>query len=297
MSGIFERVTGLAELYRLTGGGDEAIRIALLDGPVASGHPSFAGARLALLSPQARPARAAHGTHVASIVAGQPGGMVEGVAPRCTTLCVELYREDENGDLIGCAATALARAINRAAANDVSIISIGGGLQTPPGQRDRFLDQVLAGCAGRNILIVAPVGDDGGDHLQFAAAGPALLAVVAADDGGRLPQLADGGDTVAQCGLLAPGQRIAGATADGGVSFRNGAGFAAAVVSGVAALLLSLRRQRGLAPDPLGIRDLLLRTADPRTPGEDTDRTQTPAGRLNVERAVAAVLGQDEQHA
>src|SRR4051794_37644081 len=83
---------GLAELWARTRG-DPRVRVAVLDGPVDLRHPSFSGADLevaggpAPAAPDGGPATR-HGTHVASVLFGQPGGPVVGLAPRCRGLLV-----------------------------------------------------------------------------------------------------------------------------------------------------------------------------------------------------------------
>ena len=68
--------------------GDPEIRVAILDGPVDLSHPCFRGANLVrydtvMSGPVGSGAMSAHGTHISSVIFGQPGGPVRGVAPRC----------------------------------------------------------------------------------------------------------------------------------------------------------------------------------------------------------------------
>jgi subtilisin family serine protease len=74
------------------------ICIAVLDGPVDTSHPCFAGARLQLLDTLATGASGSgrasqHGTHVASIIFGQPGSPVTGLAPHCRGLILPIFAD------------------------------------------------------------------------------------------------------------------------------------------------------------------------------------------------------------
>ncbi|HPS91352.1 MAG TPA: hypothetical protein PKV33_04275 [Methanothrix sp.] len=50
--------------------------------------------------------------------------------------------------------------------------------------------------------------------------------------------------------ILPPGERITAAAPGGGVAMKSGTRFVAPIVSGIAALLLSIQKKRGEKPDP-----------------------------------------------
>jgi subtilisin family serine protease len=103
-AGSVNYMQGLEALWAETPG-DPEIRVAILDGPVELQHPAFSGARLRAMETLV-PGTAGygpatvHGTHIASIIFGQPGGPVAGLAPACTgiwsrsspTAPMELFR-------------------------------------------------------------------------------------------------------------------------------------------------------------------------------------------------------------
>jgi len=73
--------------------GNPGICVAVLDGPVDLGHPSFSGARLTtkelLVSSVADQGPASvHGTHVASVIFGHHSGPIRGIAPGCRGLII-----------------------------------------------------------------------------------------------------------------------------------------------------------------------------------------------------------------
>lgn len=282
-------IPGLGDLIQQSGGGSPDIRIAIIDGPVDHSHPVFAGARLTVLSSSDDPSHSTHGTHIASVVAGQPGTPVAGIAPNCTVLSIPVYREDPDGNLVSCAQTTLARAIHLALDHGASLINISGGQLTPTGQGDRFLEAAVNECARRNALIVAAAGNDGCRCLHVPAALPTVLAVGACDRQGRPLPFSNYGDAYRDNGLLAPGEAIPGAGAAGSVEARSGTSFATPIVTAVAALLLSRRLQLGQGIDAHAVRRLLLETAIPLDPGLAPGDGGGPAGVLDVEAATRAL--------
>ena len=80
--------------------GDPEICIAIIDSRVDLSHPCFAGAQLREIVPMwlrsiMGPNGAAHGTHIASVIFGQPGGPVEGIAPHCQGIIIPVDGETE----------------------------------------------------------------------------------------------------------------------------------------------------------------------------------------------------------
>src|SRR4051812_45789599 len=90
-------VPGLTRLQSRTLG-NRGVRIAVLDGPVEMSHPVFEGADLrrvrTLVEDSSDVDRISrHGTHVTSLIFGQPGSAVPGVAPRCQGLILPVFRD------------------------------------------------------------------------------------------------------------------------------------------------------------------------------------------------------------
>src|SRR5262249_50733406 len=109
-------IPGLLPLWQSVSGGDPSVRIAVIDGPVDAAHPALQGARLSFdrTTTKASTVRSEHGTHVASVIVGQPASPVLGVAPNCTIKVYSIYREGPDGELKPTSQAALALAINRA---------------------------------------------------------------------------------------------------------------------------------------------------------------------------------------
>lgn len=281
-------LSGIAELRSHTEG-DPEICIALLDGPVDPSHPCFAGARLTpvdTITPACATSGLAtrHGTHVASILFGQPGSPLHGIAPRCRGLLLPIFSDLRDGRGVRAAMQLdLARAILQAVALGAHVINVSGGELVASAQADPYLTNAVRLCAESGVILVAAAGNDACDCLHVPAALNGTLVVGAMGrDGDPMPQ-SNYSDVYATRGVLAPGERIAGADLGGGIVERSGTSFAAALVSGVAALLLSEQVQRTGRRDGRAVVDAILASAQPCQPKDDCRRLFR--GRLDVARA------------
>ena len=287
-------IPGLLPLWQSVSGGDPAIRIAIIDGPVDFAHPALRHAHLTADGeppPAGAAVRSEHGTHVASIIMGTPDSAVLGIAPNCTATVYSIYRENERGGLEPTSQAAVALAINRALADGADIINVSSGEQTGTGQAHRILADVVGHCAKLGKLIVAAAGNDGCRCLHVPAALQSVLAVGACDLAGEPLPFSNFGEMYLDNGILAPGAEVKGASVQQSVALRSGTSFATPIVTGVSALLLSLLRQRGEDADPRAIRAALLASAAPCSQHAQTSGVRCLAGRLDVSAAVANLLG------
>lgn len=276
-------VAGIRTLHAETAG-DPRVCIALLDGPVDLSHPCFEGAdleRLPTLAPgePGTGPMSLHGTHIASILFGQPGGPVPGIAPRCRGLIVPVFRDDQHR----LSQLDLTRAIEEAVDAGAHIINISGGERTPTGDPEGMLEQALRRCAERNVLVVAAAGNDGCDCLQVPAAVPSVLTVGACGPDGAPLALSNWGAAYRTSGVVAPGLDIVGAAPGGGTAGLTGSSFATPIVTGTVALLTGLRMRGSRAePDPRGVGAAIVASATPCSPADAPDCPRYLAGRLNV---------------
>jgi cyanobactin maturation PatA/PatG family protease len=288
-------IPGLADLWRTTRG-DERICVAVIDGAVDDQHPAFSGAALARLDsiwpeePFDGP-KAAHGTHVASVILGQPDGPVPGVAPACRGLSVPAFsdRGRKTSQL------EMARGIELAVEAGAHVINISGGQFSPSGDPEDILGQALRFARDRNVLVVAAAGNNECFCNHVPAAVPSVLAVGALGDDGRPLPASNWGPAYRGHGILAPGEAVLGAVPGGQTKRLTGTSMAAPVVSGVAALLLSLQLQLDQPCDPLAVGSALVTSADPcdlEDPGTG-DGTRACdrflSGILNIRRAMTTV--------
>jgi cyanobactin maturation PatA/PatG family protease len=279
------RLPGLARL-RARSSGHPGIRIAILDGPV---HPATAPP--GLIAPSGV---ADHGTLVASIAAGSRTGPRLGIAPGCTVLSIPIFREDETGALLLCSQGALAAAIREAVSRGAKIVNISASQQTDLLSLETELSAALQEAIAADVLIVAAAGNDGCACDAIPASCPGVLPVGAHDGEGR-PLARSNWGMGQRTGILAPGEGLPGACAGDGVCRGTGTSFAAALVSGVAALAMSIWLQRGEKPSGAAIRRLLVETADPCPAGQVESCAPYLAGRLNVDRLADRILSATEK--
>ncbi|UGY91097.1 PatA/PatG family cyanobactin maturation protease [Streptomyces gobiensis] len=282
-------IAGLAELWGQTLG-DERIGVAVIDGPVDLSHPVFDGAQLSRLDgiwPEEEfdGPKASHGTQVASVLFGQHEGPAPGVAPKCWGVSIPAF-SDSRGRT---SQLDLARGIEAAVEAGVHVINLSGGQLSPSGEADDLLDRAARLCEERNVLLVAAVGNDGCFCHHVPACLPSVLAAGALDDVGDPLESNNWGQAYQQQAILAPGANVLGAVPGSGTAKASGSSFAAPIVSGVAALLLSLQVGAGQEPDPRRVRQVLLDSADACQWADPSACMRFLAGKLNIKKAVYAM--------
>ena len=228
----------------------------------------------------------AHGTHITSLIFGQPGGPVSGIAPRCRGLIIPVFRDYQEGRL---SQLDLARAIEQAVQAGAHVISISGGERSPSGEADDILARAVQACERNNVLVVAAVGNDACECLHVPAALPGVLAAGAMRSNGQPLDVSNWGLAYRENGILAPGENIPGAVPGGGIARFTGSSFAAPLVSGVAALLLSIQRQSGQRLNPHAVREAILKSAEPCDPRKTPECPRYLAGTLNISGAHALI--------
>ena len=207
----------LADLHKASTGRN--VRIAVVDSGIDGSHPDLAG-QLQLRenfvdgSPDAAEA---HGTAVAGIIAARAGNGVgiAGVAPDARLLALRACWTESAGTR--CNSFTLGKAINFAIMNGARIVNLS--LTGPP---DQLLGALLDAAAARGVAVVGAADPDRPDG-GFPAMWPGVIAVSMAAG----PLRAPGADIP----TTAPGARW---------GFVTGASYAAAHVSGLAALLAQL---------------------------------------------------------
>ncbi|MFH7030066.1 MAG: S8 family peptidase [Heteroscytonema crispum UTEX LB 1556] len=284
-------IPGLTDLWEQTLGNSE-IYVAVLDGLFDRSHDCFLGADLTQLPTLVDPTPIPdgpmyqHGTHITSVIFGQHGSSVEGIAPQCKGLIIPMFSDKNRLSQLD-----VARAIEQAVQAGAHIINISGGEFSDYGEANDFLRQAVSLCQQKNVLIVAAAGNNACDCLHVPAALPAVLAVGAMDDRGQPIHYSNWGDAYQTQGILAPGEKILGAKPGGGTIELSGTSFATPIVTGVAALLLSWQQQRGEKPDPQKVRAAILESAIPCEHIEVGDRRRCLVGKLNILGAIEKLKG------
>lgn len=283
-------IPGIQKLWAETTG-DSKICVAVLDGLVDQNHTCFKGADLTRLptlvtgEATANGSMSGHGTHVASVIFGQSNSPVQGIAPKCRGLIIPVF--PDSGRRLS--QLDLSRALEQAVEAGAQIINISGGQLTDEGEAESWLEKAVQLCDRNNVLIVAAAGNDGCECLHVPAAFPTAIAVGAMDEQGKPIDFSNWGYETQ--GILAPGENILGAKPGGGTQRLSGTSFATPIVSGVAALLLSLQVQRGEKPDPHKVRTALLKTAIPCTLKDTDEKSRCLLGKLNISGALQYLIG------
>ncbi len=280
-----QMMPGLARL-KTRSTGHSAIRVAVLDTAIDANHLLL---RHQQLPESAAPAE--HGTHIASIIAGRcdmPPNRYVGIAPDIHLLPIQVYPRSAQGTLQSCSQAMLADAIHQACDSGAHIINISGGdvsrFATCPGA----LSDAVQRAVTENRLVVAATGNNGNDSIHTPACLPHVLAVGAADWNSCPSSFSNFGARYHENAVLAPGEDIPGAGMDDVICLHSGTSFAAPIVTGISALLLSLQIEAGIQPDPQALRDLILKTATAAQEQEKLDPKRVLVGRLNVEKLTQA---------
>ncbi|MBC2669660.1 S8 family serine peptidase [Novosphingobium piscinae] len=215
----------LASMHRIATG--KGVTIAIVDSRIDTGHPDLVGKIAAspdfATGEQHQAER--HGTGVAGIIAARPNNAmgIAGIAPGARVLGLRACWERPWGGATVCDSLSLAKALTYALENHADVINLS--LTGPP---DRLLQSLIELGLRRGITIVAAV-----DASRPAASFPAFVAgVIPVADGG----LPAGSPSV----YIAPGQDVPTTEPGGKWELVSGSSFAAAHVSGLAALLREL---------------------------------------------------------
>lgn len=264
----------------------------MIDGLPDLGHPALRKARIDVLTTMIPPGSAAadpHGTGVCSLILGDHYP-VNGLSPGCSALVLPLFfRRSADGRPQPVSQIDLAHAVAFGLERDVCIFNISAGQKSVTAQAEAHLDQVLQNCFDRRVLVVAAAGNEGCACINLPAAVETVLPVGALNVAGKPLDASNWGEAYRQSGLLAPGENLQVAAPGGGVSTSTGTSFATAVVSAVAALLLSTARREGYRLDPLDIRRILIDSATPCELEGAGACDRYLAGTLDAAAALAAV--------
>jgi hypothetical protein len=221
---------------------------------------------------------------------------VKGIAPRCCGVIIPVFTDGPDHSVIPCSQVDLARAITlaidyaRKRSCKGLIVNISGGQFSSSGEAHPLLADVIRDCNQQKVLIIAAAGNQGCDCLHVPGAVENVLAVGAMNQAGEPKDFSNWGERYRRQGVLAPGERIKGASPGHITSIRTGTSFATPIVSGVAALLMSLQSLNGKPISAAIVKDALLKTADGCDDDESTECQKLLAGRLKIPKATLFVL-------
>ncbi|MBZ0147726.1 MAG: S8 family serine peptidase, partial [Pseudorhodoplanes sp.] len=255
----------------------DQVLVAVIDSGVDTTHQEFAGViadTYDVLDPAEPPH--AHGTAIAGAIAAHSRLM--GVAPAAKILAIRAFGESK-GAAEGTTFNIL-KSINWAVEKNAHVINMSFA-----GPQDPALSRSLAAARQKGIVLIAAVGNAGPKSPPlYPAADANVIAVTATDSDDQLFRASNRGGHIA---VAAPGVDILLPSPGGGYQVSSGTSFAAAHVSGIAALVLE--RKRDLKPDAM--RKILTSSAKDLGPkGRDI---YFGAGLADAYQALTAIEGGD----
>ncbi|HET8546363.1 MAG TPA: S8 family serine peptidase, partial [Bryobacteraceae bacterium] len=208
--------------------GNPEIRVALIDGPVATQHAGLAGTQLrriggdaAATCRQADSIACLHGTFVAGILTGNRGSVAPAICPGCTLLVRPIFAELDSrrdGDRMPSApAVDLAAAILDSVEAGASIVNLSLGVARASARDELLLQQALDRALGRGVIVTAAAGNQATLGSSVITRHPWVIPVVACDLRGRPLNESNLGSSIGKRGLRAPGDKITSLCSEGGL--------------------------------------------------------------------------------
>ncbi|WOB68136.1 PatA/PatG family cyanobactin maturation protease [Microcystis aeruginosa] len=241
-----------------------------------------------------------HACHITSTIVGQEHSPVFGIAPNCRVINMphDAVVTSDNGIALSgynevLSPLNLARAFDLALELGANIIHCAFCRPTQTGEGEEILVKAIKKCIDNNILIVSPTGNNLGECWCMPAVLPGTLAVGAAKVDGTPCHFSNWGGNNGEEGILAPGEDILGAQPCTEKPVRlTGTSMAAPVMTGIAALLMSLQVQQGKPVDAEAVRTALLNTAIPCDPNVVEEPERCLRGFVNIPGAMKVLFGQ-----
>jgi subtilisin family serine protease len=260
----------LSEAHAVTKGDD--IRIAVIDSGIDVAHPELAGAIVGTYDAlRSTEGPHTHGTGIAGAIAAR--SRLLGSAPSARLLAIRAFGATSGG--AESTSFVVLKGINYAVEQGAQIINMSFA-----GPKDPLLERGLAAAAKRGIILIAAAGNAGPKSPPlYPAADRNVIAVSATDATDKLFEASNRGNHLA---LAAPGVDLLLPSPDEKYQVASGTSFAAAYISGLAALIVE--RNPGVAPDV--VRRILTDTARDLGPKGKDD--QFGAGIANALAAVQA---------
>lgn len=263
-------MVGLSGLMERTQG-DRQVVIGLVDGPVAVQHIDLDGG-----VQHARPLEAKgcshsgsaacrHGTFIAGVLCGTRASVAPGIAPGCSLQMQTVFTEHPAGS-----STALPRASDELLADGIRqcigagarLVNLSVSMAWGWG-RSRALAEALALAHSKGTLVIAAAGNDAVLGSSPLTAHPWVVPVVATGADRRPLPSANLSARMGHRGLSAPGTPLRSLGPEPGGQVMSGSSVAAAIVTGTAALLWSIRPTMSAA----NLRSILVDAGRPRRNG------------------------------
>lgn len=270
------------EAWKITKG--KGVRIALLDTWVNKKHPDLE-IKESWLNKEPE-CRDPHGTLMATFIAARENNNfgVVGVAPEVELYTADVFEKNGDGSFSIKSSTTI-RALAWCREKKIQVINMSFEIPYNP-----YVHKEIKKCYDAGIIMVAAVGHDYQksypDYWRwgYPAIFPEVIAVTATDKNNQPLAVAKDGDWV---DLAAPGVNVMTMDGEKNYVLISGTSVSAALVSGVAALVLSMPVGRydfnkNGQWDPAEVQKKLEDTADPLF----MLKSKVGAGLVNAERAV-----------
>ncbi|MDH7502454.1 MAG: Ig-like domain-containing protein [Verrucomicrobiota bacterium] len=208
-----------------------------------------------------------HGTHVAGIIGAVGNNTigVAGVAWSVSIMALKAFDEKGEGELWH-----VIEALHYAGANGARIINASWGQK----EDSTALREAIAELRGRGLVVVASAGNKQTDKPSYPAAFPGVIAVAAVNSCDERPFFSNHGPWI---DVAAPGESVLSTVVNNRYDFLSGTSMSAPHVSGVAALVWSIRPSFTAEE----VEDVLRNAVDPTRAAE-----YIGLGRINAARAV-----------
>jgi hypothetical protein len=262
----------LSEAHTLAHGTN--VTIAIIDSGVDARHPELANAVAESFDALgSKEGSHPHGTGVAGAIVAHAHLM--GSAPAARILAIRAFGNAAAG--AQSTSFVVLKALDYAAAHHAQIVNMSFA-----GPKDALVERGIAASAAKGMVMVAAGGNAGPKSPPlYPAANTNVIAVSATDSHDKLFSASNRGGHIA---LAAPGVDILLPAPDGKYQITTGTSFAAAYISGLAALLL----ERNPALKPEEVRATLMTTARDLGPAGRDDLFG--AGVADAYAAVSAVV-------
>ncbi|WHZ24690.1 MAG: Putative protease [Nitrospira sp.] len=228
--------------------GSPALKIGLIDGPVATRHPNLSNQRLLEISgngggscTQVTSTACLHGTFVVGILSATRDSPAPAICPDCTVLIRPIFAEATSGHEQMPSATPqeLAAAIIECIDSGARVINLSLALVQSSGKGEQPLEAALNEAVRRRVIVVAAAGNQGTLGSSVITRHPWVIPVVACDRIGRPISESNLGGSIGRRGLSAPGAGITSLGIAGRPLTLGGTSVAVPFVTGAIALLWS----------------------------------------------------------
>ncbi len=212
------------------------VKVAIIDTCVDRNHAEIQGSVQSFFD--ATPSRSQvcaaenHGTAVASLIGGHD--QIRGSAPGAELMEARAFTETEEEKEVAATSREIALALNWSARQGARVANLSFA-----GPSDPLVERAVAAAYTKGIVLVGAAGNAGpSSGPLYPAAYPEVIAVTATDAKRALYSAANRGSHVA---VSARGVDVIVAHVNNGYGTESGTSFAAATVSGIAALLIKMR--------------------------------------------------------